>query len=278
MALWNEIGNRLTYLFRRSRFDGELEEEIQLHIQARADELEQAGLSGADALLQARREFGSTLHTRAETRSAWQMRWLEDLGSDLRYAARALRRNLTMTLAAVGSLALAMALYAAFSQRNYAVFAHFFVRTRGAPAAMVRRVDETLGELDPAAAVETRDMRDIFAGALLPSRVGAAILGSMALFGLMLASIGLYGVLLYAIQQRIHEIGIRVALGATPGNILAMVTGQSLRLVTAGVGGASGRSGELRGGGLRAFAGGGSGDRGAHRPRVAGGPGRCATA
>ena len=130
----------------------------------------------------------------------------------------------------------AMALYAAFSQRNYAVFAHFFVRTRGAPEAMVRRVDETLGELDPAAAVETRDMRDIFAGALLPSRVGAAILGSMALFGLMLASIGLYGILLYAIQQRIHEIGIRVALGATPGNILAMVTGQSLRLVTAGVG------------------------------------------
>src|ERR1017187_3615533 len=106
MALWNEIGNRLTYLFRRSRFDGELEEEIQLHIQARADELEQAGLSPVDALLQARREFGSTLHTREETRSAWQMRWLEDLGSDLRYAARALRRNLTMTLAAVGSLAL----------------------------------------------------------------------------------------------------------------------------------------------------------------------------
>src|ERR1022692_4026986 len=108
MALWNEIGNRLTYLFRRSRFDGELEEEIQLHIQARADELEQAGLSGADALRRARREFGSTLHTREETRSAWQMRWLEDLGSDLRYAARALRRNLTLTLAALGSLALAI--------------------------------------------------------------------------------------------------------------------------------------------------------------------------
>src|ERR1035441_2663778 len=105
MALWNEIGNRLTYLFRRSRFDGELEEEIQLHIQARADELEQAGLPPVYALRQARREFGSTLHTREETRSAWQMRWLEDLGSDLRYAARALRRNLTMTLAAVGSLA-----------------------------------------------------------------------------------------------------------------------------------------------------------------------------
>ena len=43
MALWNEIGNRLSYLFRRSRFDRELEEEMRFHIQARADELEQAG-------------------------------------------------------------------------------------------------------------------------------------------------------------------------------------------------------------------------------------------
>jgi ABC-type antimicrobial peptide transport system permease subunit len=101
---------------------------------------------------------------------------------------------------------------------------------------MVRKVDETLGALDPGSAVETHAMGEIFAGALLPSRVGAAILGSMALFGLLLASIGLYGVLLYAIQQRIREIGIRVALGATPGNIFTMVTGQSLRLVTAGVG------------------------------------------
>ena len=130
----------------------------------------------------------------------------------------------------------ALALYAPFSQRNYAVFAHFFVRTRDAPETMVRKVDETLGALDPGSAVETHAMGEIFVGALLPSRVGAAILGSMALFGLLLASIGLYGVLLYAIQQRIREIGIRVALGATPGNIFTMVTGQSLRLVTAGVG------------------------------------------
>ena len=81
----------------------------------------------------------------------------------------------------------------------------------------------------------THAMGEIFAGALLPSRVGAAILGSMALFGLMLASIGRYGVLLYATEQRIREIGIRVALGATPGDVLAMVAGQSLRLVAAGM-------------------------------------------
>ena len=129
----------------------------------------------------------------------------------------------------------ALALYEPHAQQNYAAFAHFFVRTRAAPETMVRKVDETLAGLDAAAAVETRSMTEIFERALLPSRLGAAILGSMALFGLLLASIGLYGVLLFAIQQRTREIGIRVALGATPGNVLAMVVGQSLRLVAAGV-------------------------------------------
>ena len=130
----------------------------------------------------------------------------------------------------------AMALYAPFGQQTVRGYAHFFVRTRGAPETMVRKVDKTLAELDLAAAVETRRMAELFAGALLPSRVAAMILGAMALFGLMLASIGLYGVLLYSTQQRIHEIGIRVALGATPRDVLALVGGQSFKLVATGMG------------------------------------------
>jgi predicted permease len=129
----------------------------------------------------------------------------------------------------------AMAVYTPFSQQAVRGFAHFFVRTRRAPETMVRKVDEALASLDAASAVETHSMGEIFTRALLPSRAGAAILGSMALFGLVLASIGLYGVLLYATQQRIREIGIRVALGATPRDVLAMVVGQSLRLVTVGM-------------------------------------------
>jgi putative ABC transport system permease protein len=129
----------------------------------------------------------------------------------------------------------AMALYAPLSQQAVRGYAHFFVRTRGAPESMVRKVDETLANLDPAAAVETRPMHELFLGALLPSRVAAVILGSMAVFGLMLASIGLYGVLLYATEQRTREIGIRVALGANPGKVFAMVARQSFQLVAAGV-------------------------------------------
>jgi ABC-type antimicrobial peptide transport system permease subunit len=71
---------------------------------------------------------------------------------------------------------------------------------------------------------------------MLPSRVGAAVLGSMGLLGLALASIGLYGVLLFAVSRRIREIGLRMALGATPRGILQMVLGESALLVALGVG------------------------------------------
>jgi hypothetical protein len=106
MAFWTEIGNRIGYLFGRSRFEREFEDEMRFHIETRAEELEQGGLGGADALRQARREFGSTLRSGEAARGAWQMRWLEDLAADLRYAARALRRSPAMAVAAVASLGL----------------------------------------------------------------------------------------------------------------------------------------------------------------------------
>src|SRR5215831_6172521 len=71
--------------------------------------------------------------------------------------------------------------------------------------------------------------------AFLPSRVGAAILGAVGLLGLTLAPIGLYGVLAYAVSRRIREIGLRMAVGATPGCIVRLVLRQSLMLVAVGV-------------------------------------------
>jgi len=129
-----------------------------------------------------------------------------------------------------------MALYIPWAQQQEVVrFAHLLVRTRGGPEGAVREVNQTLTDLDPMAAVEVKTMRDALQFTLLPSRVGAGVLGGMALLGLALASIGLYGVLLYAVGRRIREIGVRVALGATPASILGMVVGESGRLVVAGL-------------------------------------------
>src|SRR5439155_4278258 len=81
-------------------------DEIQFHIETRADELEQSGLSRYEAVARARREFGHATGIREETRAAWQLRWLEDLAGDIRYAARALARNPGFAAAAIVSLAL----------------------------------------------------------------------------------------------------------------------------------------------------------------------------
>lgn len=78
-------------------------------------------------------------------------------------------------------------------------------------------------------------MRNATFLALLPSRGGAALLGSLGALGLLLASIGLYGVLVYAVSRRIREIGVRVALGAGPRDILRMVFGESFLLVGIGM-------------------------------------------
>ena len=88
-----ELARRLAYPWRRGSFDHELDDEVQFHIESRADELEQTGVSRSEALSRARREFGSAVRMREETRAAWQVQWMEDLLSDLRYALRALRRN-----------------------------------------------------------------------------------------------------------------------------------------------------------------------------------------
>jgi hypothetical protein len=106
MALLRELYLRVRWLAGQSRFQAELADEIQFHIESRADELESAGVPRAQALLRARREFGSPLKAAEDTSGAWRIAWLADLASDLRYAARAFRRNPGFALTAICCLAL----------------------------------------------------------------------------------------------------------------------------------------------------------------------------
>jgi predicted permease len=131
------------------------------------------------------------------------------------------------------------AMYMPYAQRDSrpqrATELHFLVRAAGRPESIVAALRATLDRLDSSAAIEVRPMHSAMAMALLPSQAGAMVLGSVGVLGLVLASIGLYGVLLYSVSRRIREIGVRVALGAAPGDILRLVLRQTLLLVGAGM-------------------------------------------
>src|SRR5438132_11466711 len=106
MAFQKELWRRLRYLASRSRFHSELSDEMQFHVESRASELEEMGVTHEEALSRARREFGPRMRIAEDTHGVWQLRWLEDLASDLRYAARALQRNPGFALTAISCLAL----------------------------------------------------------------------------------------------------------------------------------------------------------------------------
>lgn len=103
----DQFGRKLAYLFtsRRST-DAALESEFEFHLACRADELEAGGLSPADALAQARREFGPALRVREDASAEWQFAFVERMFRDLRHSLRSLRRDPVFTVTAVLSLAL----------------------------------------------------------------------------------------------------------------------------------------------------------------------------
>lgn len=105
--------------------------------------------------------------------------------------------------------------------------------TAGERAAL-RRVVQALDPALPLPPVTT--MADDMRLSLLPARLGAALLGAFGALALFLASLGVYGVTAYLVGQRAAEIGIRTALGATAGNVLALVMRDTLLRVALGAG------------------------------------------
>lgn len=110
----------------------------------------------------------------------------------------------------------------------------FVLRSQTPPVTQLQPVREALRRIEPRAGVEVTTLYSSIGLAFLPSQVGGALLGTIGLLGLLLAVIGLYGVIAFSVARRTREIGVRIAIGATRRQISTMVIVEALKLIVVG--------------------------------------------
>jgi putative ABC transport system permease protein len=127
-------------------------------------------------------------------------------------------------------------LYLPYAQLPFINQMSLVIRTVVAPTALADDVARAVHTLDGEAVLsDVKTLEQYLGNAVSQPRFSALLFGLFALLALMLGAVGLYGVVAYSVAQRTHEIGIRLALGATRGAVLRLVMRQGMSLTLLGV-------------------------------------------
>ncbi len=125
-------------------------------------------------------------------------------------------------------------MYVPFAQEPYFTTI-YVVRSNENPRSLAAAIRREIQAIDPALPIaNVRSFENVIADSIAPRRLSVVLLGVFAGVAVLLASVGIYGVMSFLVVQRTHEIGVRMALGAQRNDVLKLVLGRSLKLISAG--------------------------------------------